>query len=148
MRLKELTVRWDMLRESDRFLRYVNQDGLRRLVVEREFPDIPQEKGAMGYAVVTIGGVTKGDMLLVRAVGPSDTHPNPWVAPLVAAGTRWHLVGDDDIVEFTPMQLIPEVLPGDLRDAIRTAIDEEGPESMGSLVTAIERHVWDALKSQ
>jgi hypothetical protein len=144
MRIRELKVAWDDMKEGDRFVRYAWEGVVKRLIIEREAQDLPTHKGAMGYGVVEFDGVTYGDVLLVRRYDQEEGgSARVWVAPFFAGPT--HYLFDKNIVEFKEMALRDKVLPGDLRDAIRDAIHEVGTESLGSLVSAVEDKVWAAL---
>lgn len=146
MRKREAIVQWNTMQEGDRFVRYIQEGAVKMLVVEREAEDLPAKKGTMGYAVVDRDSVITGDVLVVRIHDADRNHPHAWVAPFQTGA--WHTLGDKHIVEFREMALIPKVLPGDLRDAIRTGINDVGTESLGQLVEAVERQVWDTLTAQ
>lgn len=146
MRKRETIVQWHRMQEGDRFVRYIREGSVEMLVVEREAEDLPTEKGTVGYAVVDRDSVITGDVLVVRIHDADRNHPHAWVAPFQTGA--WHTLGDKHIVEFREMALVPKVLPGDLRDAIRSGINDVGTESLGQLVEAIERHVQSAIKAQ
>ncbi len=139
MRVREVTTQWNTLKEGDKFLRYTRDGSVMMLVVQREAPDVPQEKGVMGYATVELSGVTYGDVFVVRRFEGVVTDL-VWVAPLLN-GTPGHELADYHIVEFREVETTRKVLPGDLRDAVRDALDTTGTESRGALVDAITGRV-------
>lgn len=116
MRTREVTVPWNEMLEGDLFLRYEERDPSDKVVVERQVPDLPQMKGSIGYASVDWGGEVEDRVLIVRIYGPGSTHPRPWVAPS-QTGDR-HNVSERNIVEFTPMDLVPVIDCRTLEDAI------------------------------
>lgn len=139
MRTREVITQWHRLRDGDKFLRYANQGVIKMLVVERESPDIPTKKGAMGYAVIDRDGATEAEVLLVRIYDAESNHPHPWVAPF--QNGAWHTMRDDHISEFKEMHLMNRVLPGDIRDAIREGINDSGTDRKGALITAVEARI-------
>lgn len=147
MSTRTIVVDWDKMRPEDKFIEYTKGDGtVTRLRVERQVIELPTDKGAMGYATVLRDGIQQGDVLLVRIYDAADDHRHEWVAPF-QNGT-WHTMRDEHIIEFREMELRGTVLPGDVRDAVRDSLDEEGTESRSRLVDAITVEVLSLFKRQ
>jgi hypothetical protein len=123
------------MREGDKFLRYDSTANGTRVVIEREEPDLPTEKGTIGYAVIDRDGGRQGGVLLVRIYGPGTTHPSPWISPF-GTGAH-HSVADDMIVEFEPVVVHKEVSYGDVRDVFYDF--NTGPAPSNGLTQALTK---------
>lgn len=116
MRTREVKMQWQEMQEGDKFLRYEQCGAVKMLIVQRQAPDLPTHKGAMGYAVVVRHGERREDVLLIRTYGSTDTHPNPWLAPY--ENGMFRMTNDSNIESFRPMQVVPIVSRRTMEDAI------------------------------
>jgi hypothetical protein len=146
MRRRETITQWNALQEGDEFLRYTQSGAVRMLVVLRNAEDLPQDKGAIGYATVDLDGSIMHDVLVIRRLTGQGGSSYTWVAPFITGPGR--SLSDNHLVDFKPMTLVGEVLPGDIRDAIRTGIHEAGTESLGRMIEVIEREILAMLTGQ